>query len=152
PSIPEDVEKVVLRALLRDPGERYASAEALASAIRALEAGDLKRMPAVGVSSRSAPKGSEPAPPMTPRAAPAEAAPRYLAVMPFRSVRSGDPDDARRELIALGITETVSAQLARYPGILVVSPAGPVDPASFDLRDVARAAGADLVLRGNVQQ
>src|SRR5262249_3206687 len=72
-------------------------------------------------------------------------------VLPFRSVASPGPEDPRRELFALGITDTVSAQLARYPGILVVS-GGAAAGASSDVRDVARACGADVVLRGSIQQ
>jgi TolB-like protein len=81
------------------------------------------------------------------------APPRYLVVLPFRALGAAEAGDSAAELFALGVTETVSAQLSRYPGIMVVSPGpGVSNEAGAELRDIARSCGADLVLRGSIQQ
>jgi serine/threonine-protein kinase len=81
-------------------------------------------------------------------------APRYLVVVPFHSLEADDAPDSPGARFALGVTETVSAQLARCPGILVVSPPHGVATAApgADVREIARSCGADLVLRGTIQQ
>jgi serine/threonine-protein kinase len=143
--IPPAVDALVATALARDPAARFASAEAFASALDELAAGDLRRVPVSlppirrgGLSAVSSPPLPNP--------------PRYLAVLPFRNMQTASEADARRELFALGITETVSAQLSRYPGILVVPASAEAGAGDHDVREIARACGADVVLRGNIQQ
>ena len=156
--IPAEVEEVVVIALARDPAARYASAETFATAAGALESGELHRLPAPqagpGPRSKRARRssGTPASPAPLARMQPVEP-PRYLVVLPFRDLNVEGAEDSRRALFALGVTETVGAQLARYRGILVVSPgANLVDEPSLDVREVARACGADVVLRGNIQQ
>jgi serine/threonine-protein kinase len=156
--IPDDVERVLEMAMARDPAARHASAEALSAALAALVTGDLRRLPASADRPMSAnpsrPAGADAArhASATPATPIAPVAPRYLVVLPFRTVQVGGPADSRRELFALGVTDTVRAQLARYNGVLVVSPGNySGQGAASDPREIARACGADLVLQGTIQ-
>jgi eukaryotic-like serine/threonine-protein kinase len=143
PGVPSDVESVVMGALARDPASRFKSVEEFARALEALDSAEIKRLP------DRDPRRAQPHPvPRTP-GWPIEA-PRYLVVLPFQNMQIGVSSDSNPDLFALGITDTVSAQLARYPGILVVSMAPGVSGASTGVREIARASGADLVLRGTI--
>jgi serine/threonine-protein kinase len=74
---------------------------------------------------------------------------KVLAVLPFRDL-TGRADGP---LVADGLAETLSAQLARAPGLQVLTPL--VTAAFRDDADGARLAsqlGATLVLRGSVQR
>jgi eukaryotic-like serine/threonine-protein kinase len=145
PGIPAEVENVLTRALARDPASRFASVEECAKALAALDSSELRRLP-----DRRAKPGRTSAVPRTP--IPPSEPPRYLLVLPFQNLQIGDATDAGRDLFALGVTDTISAQLARYPGILVVSAAPDVSAASTPLREIARASGADVVMRGTIQR
>ena len=139
-----EVDALAVAALSREPEARPASARALAAALEALATGDLRRLPV------PAPREPRRPPSLTP--APGEAvAPRYIVVLPFQDLHVGGEPDPRRELFALGVTETIRAQLARYAGILVVS-GGAEAERGRDEREIARACGADLVLRGTIQR
>jgi tetratricopeptide (TPR) repeat protein len=85
----------------------------------------------------------------TPKVGRASTDARVLAVLPFRDL-TGRADGP---LVADGLAETVSAQLARVPGVQVLTP---LATAAFrDDADGARLAsqlGATLVLRGSVQR
>lgn len=70
---------------------------------------------------------------------------KYLAVMGFKA------GDAQGQLVAEGFTETLTARLARYPGVQVMRPAAN-DPAANDPREAARNLGANLVLTGVMQR
>ena len=168
------VERVVATALARTPAARFASAQAFATALGALESGPARRLPPR--SARAVRRPSEDGSRATTvrrsavthaktrRLSPSEmrspgvptfvdgAPPRYLVVLPFRSLEESAAAGSHVERFALGVTETVSAQLARYPGIMVVSPTpAAFDAPNADLREIARSCGADLVLRGTIQ-
>ncbi len=173
--IPAKVERIVATALARDPAARFASAEKLAAALGALESGPPRRLPPRGPTPSRRATGAQSRTKTVSRAittrartrsvgraasaaanSPTQAVgapPRYVVVLPFRSLEAGEAAGSRGDLFALGVTETVSAQLARYPGILVVSP-GPGFSGSpdSDAREIARSCGADVVLRGTIQQ
>jgi len=70
---------------------------------------------------------------------------KYLAVMGFKAA------DPQGQLVAEGFTETLTARLARYPGVQVMRPA-PSDPEASDPREAARNLGANLVLTGVMQR
>jgi TolB-like protein/Tfp pilus assembly protein PilF len=89
------------------------------------------------------PRTAPPAPPPTARAS-------SLAVLPFANV-SGDPKD---EYLAEGLTESLITELAKVPGLLVISRNG---VAAYKGRAVdVRQVGTDLkvghVLEGSVQR
>ncbi len=148
--IPAEVEEVTLRALARDPADRTPSAQAFAAALHDVESSALELSRPPTTRPRRRPRTAPDR--FRTSALPTAAAPRYLAVMPFAEL--GAEPATPGEAFALGVTESVSAQLARYRGILVV-PA--TSSAAFrgtpdDVGQVARALGADLVLRGVVQR
>ena len=172
--IPARLEKVVATALARTPAARFASAQALAAALAGIEGGPARRLPARGVASTgrassavtkattvrrsrvatlrtrtlASPSTRSPAVPAWPEGAP----PRYLVVLPFHALQTGEEAGSSAQRFALGVTETVSAQLARCPGIMVVPPTHGISIApDADMREVARTCGADLVLRGTIQ-
>ncbi|MFY9552047.1 MAG: protein kinase [Thermoanaerobaculia bacterium] len=87
-SVSVEAAGVVARALARDPGQRYPSAAAFLSDLRALASGEL---PA--------------------------SLPDTLAVVDFRNL-SHDADD---DWIGSGFAESLSADLARLPGVSLVS-------------------------------
>jgi serine/threonine protein kinase/tetratricopeptide (TPR) repeat protein len=143
--ISSEVDAVMAKVLARDPAERYSSAEAFAVAIAELTTGSLRRLPTAN------PPGHRNAAATTPT--PGGAAPSYIVVLPFQNLDVGDTPDSSREIYARGITETIGAQLARYPGILVVSPGMEITEGhTRDVRELARSCGADFVLRGNIQR
>jgi serine/threonine-protein kinase len=79
----------------------------------------------------------------------AEFAPPVVAILPLDYVGT----DQRHAFLGLGIADTLIANLASAPGVVVVSRA---DSASYaarrnDLRRVARELGADFIVDGSVQ-
>ena len=86
-----------------------------------------------------------PSPPPTPRSAM-----RFLAVLPFKDL-SGQPDG---QLLGDAFAETMSARLARVPGLQIVTPraTNEFSAGEKDLQRVARATGASLVLAGAIQR
>lgn len=149
--LPAGVDEIAARALAREPADRFAAAAAFAKALRALDESVVERVPA----STPRPPHAGSNPQRSPGATPltwgeSMAAPCYLAVIPFTDPGAGEGD--ARQLFSLGVTESVSAQLGRHPGLLVV----PVPPepglAASDMRRLAHAQGADLILRGTVQR
>jgi eukaryotic-like serine/threonine-protein kinase len=144
PDVPSEVEAIVARTLARDPAARFSGAEEFAKALAALDSAELRRLP-----ERSMKQDRRGLPSSTPD--PQKHPPRYLVVLPFQNMHLDDATDAGRDLFALGVTDTVSAQLARYAGILVVTVAPGVS-AETNLREIARTSGADAVLRGTIQR
>jgi serine/threonine-protein kinase len=150
--LPAGVDEIAARALAREPADRFPAAAAFAKALRALDEAVAERVPPATPRRPLLPGGT---PQHSPGATPLTwgegiAAPCYLAVIPFTDPGAGESDD--RQLFSLGVTESVSAQLGRHPGLLVV----PVPPepglAASDMRRLAHAHGADLILRGTVQR
>jgi serine/threonine-protein kinase len=175
PGIPAKVDRIVAVALARSPAGRFGSAQAFAAALAGVESGPARRLPpramraprrAAGGASRASTIRRSTA--TRARTTPAEksplrstgvpawlegAPPRYLVVLPFLALGTSEAGGSTAGLFALGVTETVRAQLSRYPGLMVVPP-GPLgsEAAGGELRDIARSCGADLVLRGSIQQ
>jgi tetratricopeptide (TPR) repeat protein len=72
----------------------------------------------------------------------------YLAVLRFKEMGSDS-----NQLVADGIAETLTARLARLPGLQVMRAAGSSELlASDDVDRVGRNLGANLVLRGSMQR
>jgi serine/threonine-protein kinase len=86
-----------------------------------------------------------------PSAPPApHSATRFLAVLPFKDL-SGQTDG---QLLGDAFAETMSARLARVPGIQVVTPraTNELSAGEKNLERVARSTGASLVLSGAIQR
>jgi tetratricopeptide (TPR) repeat protein len=75
---------------------------------------------------------------------------RFLAVLPFKDL-SGQPDG---QLLGDAFAETMSARLARVPGLQVVTSraTNEFSAGEKDLERVARSTGASLILSGAIQR
>ena len=114
--------RIVHRALARDPGDRYATAEAMASELRATLLLD-------GIATQA-------------RAHPV----RRLIVLPFRILRP----DAGTEFLAYSLPEAITVSLAGLENLAVRSSivAARYSPETLDLQQLAREAEVDVVLTG----
>ncbi len=118
------IDAVVHRALEKRPGDRYASAAAMAAALRAAASG-------AGTSSRAAVRTTT-----------------RLAVLPFRMARP-DPD---LDFLAFSLPDAVTGTLAGFDSLIVRSAlaAGKYSADPVDLRTVASDLAVDAVLHGRL--
>jgi TolB-like protein len=116
--------RIVHRALARDPQDRYASAEQMATEIRA-------SLLLEGVESRA-------------RAV----ALRRLIVLPFRLLRPSD----EIQFLAFSLPEAITVSLASLEGLVVRSSlvAERYTPETLDLNRIAKDAEVDVVLTGTL--
>jgi tetratricopeptide (TPR) repeat protein len=161
PKISEGLERVILRALQKDPQERYQSA------------GDL-RIDLAGLATGTMPIHPKPVPKRNWRtwlvtalvlvalagagiwwlrhgAKPAMAAARVMAVLPFESVTN----DASTNALGLGLTETITARLVQATDgghLQLVSTRDLVAQGIKTADQAQREFGTDLVLEGSLQQ
>ena len=160
PKISEGLERVILRALQKDPRERYQSA------------GDL-RIDLSNLATGTAPIYPRPAPARTwqwlaivvaaivfagavawwtrHRAEPTATEARMMAVLPFESVANDAPTNA----LGLGLTDTVTAKLVRAVDgghLQLVSTRELIDKGVKTSEQARREFGTDLVLEGSMQQ
>jgi serine/threonine-protein kinase len=167
--VPEAVNQVLMRALSRQPHERFASMEEFA---RTLAAGSTTAITPAGLRrvSRSAParrprrvrwilmasllalvaagwllrrRGAAPDPSLA-----AEAEARVLAVLPFKNL--GDPAD---RYFADGLTEELTGRLAALGGLRVISRTSTEQyrGSPRSLREIGAELGAGYVLEGSVR-
>jgi tetratricopeptide (TPR) repeat protein len=161
PKISEGLERVILRALQKDPKERYQSA------------GDL-RIDLSNLATGTAPIYPKPVPAMNWRrwlvvavaaialigagawwmrhqAKPPAAEAKMMAVLPFESVANDPPTNA----LGLGLTDTVTAKLVRAVDgghLQLVSTRELIDKGVKTSEQARREFGTDLVLEGSMQQ
>jgi eukaryotic-like serine/threonine-protein kinase len=139
------LERLVLKALAKDPARRHPSAAELAAALATLRPNARRR--------RSTPVA--PMAPATPRrrTSPGDLPEhKILAVLPFRSLADEAPPAGAAEF-ARGLAETLSASLSRVPKLQIFPPGPPagVDDGE-DTRATARRLGANLLLSGAVRR
>jgi len=135
---PPALEAIILRLLAKVPRERFASAEKLASALRAAAPND--------------PMAAPPPAPQYDPVEPGDTSPRrYVAVLPFELAGTEEPT-AERRLFVRGLANVLTAALSRFPELHVV-PAGPDEgeEPGGDLQAVARRLGANLILKATVR-
>ena len=172
PDVPEAVERILMRALSRQPAERYESMEAFAQALAATGAQSAitpVSLPRVGsVPSRRRPRAGLIAIPLVLLAlgvsalwmlgrkengvSEAAAAPdpesRVLAVLPFKNL--GDPGD---QYFADGLTEELTSRLAGLGGLRVISrtSAEQYRESPKSLKEIGAELQAGYVLEGSVR-
>ena len=127
PGLPASLEALVDRAMARDRADRFASAEELASALGAVEAG------ATG--------------------GPVAAAPRErlsIAVLPFLNL-SADPEN---EYFSDGMTDELTNALAKIAGLRVTArtSAFAFKGKERDVKDIGRRLGVGTLLEGSVRK
>jgi len=124
PEVPLAVERAVLRALAKEPGERFASISEFAEAL------------ATPLSGLPEPAGG--------------AARRCIAVLPFSNA-SPDPDN---EYVSDGITDELITALGQVPGLSVVPRTSvfALKGKHEDIRSLGSLLGASVVLEGTVRR
>jgi eukaryotic-like serine/threonine-protein kinase len=121
-----DADRIIQRALMKEPAERYQSAEEMAAALRAcLARGDL------------------------PASVTARAATR-LMVLPFRMLRP----DPSIDFLAFSLPDAITVSLSGLESLIVRSSlaASRYSPDQLDLRALASEAGIDAVVTGSLLQ
>jgi TolB-like protein/tRNA A-37 threonylcarbamoyl transferase component Bud32/Tfp pilus assembly protein PilF len=153
PDIPPAVEQVVLRALDRQPAQRFETVEAFAQALAAAAVERKSRprrlvlglgvgLTLLGVAVAGLARDwGRPAPTATP-------APRVLVVLPFTNL--GAPAD---QYFADGLTEELTSRLAGLPGLRVIArtTAAHYGSRPASLRRLGSELGAGYVLEGSVR-
>jgi len=161
PKISEGLERVILRALQKDPGERYQSAGDLRIDLANLTTGTMP------IGAISVPRSRKwrwlPVALLTialvgggiwwlrHRAKQAPPKSQVMAVLPFESVASDSPTNA----LGLGLTETVTAKLVQATDgghLQLVSTRDLVAQKVRTAEQARREFGTDLVLEGSLQQ
>ena len=158
PEIPSRLRRVLARAIDPDPNRRFAGADALGSALAALERAPTRRRRAYAAASVAALAatvvawnlGVRERPPAATAALASVATTPAIAVLPFRNASS----DAGNDDFIDGLTSEVIRNLAVIDGLQVRS-----QTSSFffkdrprDLREVADQLHVDLVVEANVQR
>jgi serine/threonine-protein kinase len=130
PELPPHFDRIILKALEKDPAARYRSAAELAA--------DLRAGPTAAAGPRHA----------TGAGAPAPATIASLAVLPLRNL-SGDPE---QEFFADGMTEALIARLAQIGALRVISRTSAMAYKGVHkpLPVIARELGVDAVVEGSV--
>jgi eukaryotic-like serine/threonine-protein kinase len=155
PDLPREVDAVLLRALARNPAERYATAaefaEAFAGGQRGGRAGDRPvrrhgwRIAALAVVLAGA---AALAYRFLPARPPARPSAPVIAVLPFKNL--GPADD---QYFADGLTEEITSRLAGIQGLRVISrtSADQYRNSEKRLREIGSELGAEYVLEGSVR-
>ena len=138
-SAPPELETALRRCLDKEPGSRFPSARALASALRAILDG--AEFPVTIPPTQTRP----PSPPL-----PAHPILDALAVLPLVNT-SADPDS---EYLADGITESLITLLSRLPGLRVMarSTVFRYKGRDIDVQEVGRTLQVRAVLTGRLHQ
>ena len=160
PKISEGLERVILRALQKDPKERYQSAGDLRIDLANLATGTMPIYPKPGPSVKWGRWAIASVAIVligaglwwkTQRAGPSASEERMMAVLPFESVANDAPTNA----LGLGLTETVTAKLVQAVDgghLQLVSTRELIAQGVRTSEQARREFGTDLVLEGSLQQ
>lgn len=138
PDVPASLDAAVLRALSREPADRFETAAEFGSAIAA----SLNEAPAPRLSTPVTPRGSV--------ALPADVGGTTLAVMPFENLSA----DRSSDYFCDGMTDEIAGALSRLRGVRVASRTSTtaLKGRKADLEEVGRLLKVTLVLEGTVRQ
>lgn len=138
PGLSPWLERVILRALEKDPAHRYRSVAEFATALQGEATAAPVGAPAVGIKvfgSAILPES------------------KYLAILPFTSVAVPGVDANAGASLARGLADSVSAALARLPLTRVIPDFRSRNADAIgDLAALAQELGANLILLGTVRQ
>jgi len=133
PTIPESLERVVMRLLAKRVADRYPDAETLCAALS--DVASVTGVPSTGERSVPAHVGSRR---------------RVIAIRPFEVADLAGGADDSLERLAAGWTRSLCASLAGVPALDVLPPDG-WDSRATSL-EALRACGANRVLSGSLQR
>lgn len=146
PELPDDLSKVILKCLERDPAARYQKAPEILADLKRIGAKPRRRRAlwAAPVCAVAAVLAAVAIPQFRHRAA---VPPRYVAVIPMRVAG----DDPALGLIADGLVDTLSTRLSQLAAVHLASPteAARVKPGE-PLARIAQSLGAKLIVQGEV--
>jgi TolB-like protein len=171
-AVPNDLERIVNKALEKDPALRYQSAADLATDLRRLRRDSTSRDHTAPEAARPGRRqgllalvaiavlflifgmvwkilqtGTSTESPAPTVARPAVAGPS-IAVLPFVNA-SGDPD---RGYFSDGLTDDIVTELSRYGELSVIAcKSGPCEGGEADAREIGESFGVRYVLQGRVQ-
>jgi serine/threonine-protein kinase len=130
PTVPAELEGVVMTALAKVPADRFPEMPALLTSLQAITAPAASPGPAVP----SAPATGTPA----------------IAVLPFTNM-SAEPD---QEYFCDGMAEEILSALGRVGGLRVIARTASFSfrDAQRDVRDIGRSLHVDMVLEGSVRK
>jgi TolB-like protein/Tfp pilus assembly protein PilF/predicted Ser/Thr protein kinase len=163
--VPDEVSRIVMKALAKRPEERYQSAADMAADLRA----QLRHSQAAGPAARHAVSDRKGFPwlrvaalvvaigavgafflprMIDHRQAEVKAGPTKVAVLPFQNL--GSPDD---EYFADGITEEIIARLASVSGLGVIARTSVIGYKGTQkpITEIARELGVDYILEGTIR-
>jgi serine/threonine protein kinase/tetratricopeptide (TPR) repeat protein len=148
PDLPSDLSRIVRRCLEKDPVHRLQTARDVSNEFRDLARTQVPSHSALPLASTSRDFTSPRVNPRTPSAGTAQSF--WIAVLPFRT-GSGD---ANLDSFADGLTEDVTAGLARFPYLQVIShnSAASYKNRAADMREVGPALGARYILEGSIRK
>jgi len=148
PEIPVALERIVLRAIARDPARRYPTAGEMLSELRTLGAPPAEAGAPAASETAAAVAGGEAGAtqPLVLRTRPD---PLYLAVLPFECSSSEPDSDGVVESLTSRLPATLGAALAGSGVRVIAAPRSPAER-DTDPRTLARELGANAVLGGRV--
>lgn len=144
--MPAALERIILRAMDRNPALRYQSISDMVAELRALDrapdpGGINEPVEPVIRSFESEPaSGSSELP-----------SPLYLAVLPFDAADASENPSEERTSITLGLAEAVAVALGQVESVHIIPPGACRSAPGGDLGRLARHLGANLLLNASVR-
>jgi non-specific serine/threonine protein kinase len=166
PRVPPNLERVIGRALEKDPDRRHQSAAELRDELRKLQRdpdrGGWTRRPLRTAGAALAvlavaltvmilwPSADRESPLVPPEGGPVASKGPSIAVLPFVNA-SGDPEQA---YFSGGLTDDIITELSKYPELFVIARTSTLayDGSSVDVGEVGAALDVRYILQGNVRK
>jgi len=144
PEISEAIERVVLKAIAREPASRHRSAEDLARELRVADMSVSEHPPVIHAPRTvQEPRESRDASEVT------RPHPLYLAIRPVTLASIGDDREDEAAAAARHLTDSLTSALSRFTGVRVVPPVAEIEGGP---REFARSVGANAVLASSISR